>query len=291
MKLKGNKIKNINIKEKINWEEKRGITLIALIITIIVLLILAAVSIATLTGENGILTRANMAGEETKEQGALEKVKIAVLGSYDTKWSYRPNNVSGNLDYKLLKENLEAINGYESMSETGEITEDSFPLIVVVDGEKIRIHSNGEVEIVYEPDSYDDKFDISEKQDESIIAYIVGNKIIIIGEGKTKNYEYTKTPFDNISNDITEVEVSEGITILGQWLFATSSCQQITNIQLPSTLEKISYGTFYLSDRVNTIQFNGTKADWIKISSTIEYRHNYHLAKATIICTDGEIIP
>ena len=35
MKLKGNKIKNINIKEKINWEEKRGITLIALIITIV----------------------------------------------------------------------------------------------------------------------------------------------------------------------------------------------------------------------------------------------------------------
>ena len=38
---------------------QNGITLIALVITIIVLLILAGVSIATLTGENGILTRAN----------------------------------------------------------------------------------------------------------------------------------------------------------------------------------------------------------------------------------------
>lgn len=36
----------------------RGITLIALVITIIILLILAAISIATLTGENGILTKA-----------------------------------------------------------------------------------------------------------------------------------------------------------------------------------------------------------------------------------------
>ena len=35
--------------------KNKGITLIALVITIIVLLILAAVSIATLTGENGIL--------------------------------------------------------------------------------------------------------------------------------------------------------------------------------------------------------------------------------------------
>ena len=36
----------------------KGITLIALVITIIVLLILAGVTIATLTGDNGILTKA-----------------------------------------------------------------------------------------------------------------------------------------------------------------------------------------------------------------------------------------
>ena len=44
----------------------RGITLIALVITIIVLLILAGVAIATLTGENGILTQAEKANEETR---------------------------------------------------------------------------------------------------------------------------------------------------------------------------------------------------------------------------------
>ena len=43
----------------------KGITLIALVITIIVLLILAGVSIATLTGENGILTKASEADIET----------------------------------------------------------------------------------------------------------------------------------------------------------------------------------------------------------------------------------
>ena len=46
---------------------QKGITLIALVITIIVLLILAGVSIATLTGENGILTQANNAKNKTKE--------------------------------------------------------------------------------------------------------------------------------------------------------------------------------------------------------------------------------
>ncbi len=38
-------------------KKQKGITLIALVITIIVLLILAGISIATLTGENGILRK------------------------------------------------------------------------------------------------------------------------------------------------------------------------------------------------------------------------------------------
>ena len=44
---------------------QKGITLIALVITIIVLLILAGVSIAMLTGQNGILTRATDATNAT----------------------------------------------------------------------------------------------------------------------------------------------------------------------------------------------------------------------------------
>ena len=44
---------------KENLKKVKGITLIALVITIIVLLILAGVSIATLAGDNGILKRGN----------------------------------------------------------------------------------------------------------------------------------------------------------------------------------------------------------------------------------------
>ena len=51
--------------EKTKKRKERGITLIALVITIIVLLILAGVSISMLTGENGILTQAQRAKEET----------------------------------------------------------------------------------------------------------------------------------------------------------------------------------------------------------------------------------
>ena len=46
----------------------RGITLIALVITIIVLLILAGITIAALSGDNGILKRAAEAKEKTNQE-------------------------------------------------------------------------------------------------------------------------------------------------------------------------------------------------------------------------------
>ena len=61
----------------------RGITLIALVITIIVLLILAGISIAMLTGENGILTKADAAKRETQRADIIERAKLAIL-AYET---------------------------------------------------------------------------------------------------------------------------------------------------------------------------------------------------------------
>ena len=68
------------MQEKVK-KETRGITLIALVITIIVLLILAGVSIATLTGQNGILTRAQDARTETEEAEEREAIQLAYAGA------------------------------------------------------------------------------------------------------------------------------------------------------------------------------------------------------------------
>lgn len=55
-------------------KNNKGITLIALVVTIIVLLILAGVSIAMLTGQNGILTRASESSYKSKLQDAAETI-------------------------------------------------------------------------------------------------------------------------------------------------------------------------------------------------------------------------
>lgn len=77
----GNK-RIIDVKESSNLKNKRGITLIALVITIIVLLILAGVTISTLTGENGLLAKAEIAAQSNKDSEEEEKIKLAVYAAY-----------------------------------------------------------------------------------------------------------------------------------------------------------------------------------------------------------------
>ena len=68
-------MKNLRKELKSN---KNGITLIALVITIIILLILAGVSIAMLTGQNGILSQARDAKKQTEQSAEKEGVGLAV---------------------------------------------------------------------------------------------------------------------------------------------------------------------------------------------------------------------
>ena len=59
-----------------NIKKEKAITLIALVITIVVILILAGISIAILTGENGIINKANVAKEESKKAEYKEELEL-----------------------------------------------------------------------------------------------------------------------------------------------------------------------------------------------------------------------
>ena len=59
-------------------KQQKGVTLVALVITIIVLLILAGVSIAMLTGENGILTKATDSKTKTIAAELREQVSLTI---------------------------------------------------------------------------------------------------------------------------------------------------------------------------------------------------------------------
>ena len=76
--LTHNKIKE-NAEQKNNVKTEKGITLIALVITIVILLILAAVGIGTLTGENGLIKRAQDAKNNTLDAQNLENATFGDL--------------------------------------------------------------------------------------------------------------------------------------------------------------------------------------------------------------------
>ena len=58
-------------------KKKQGITLIALVITIIVLIILAGVSINLVLGENGIITMAKRAKEDMEKAAEILQLYVA----------------------------------------------------------------------------------------------------------------------------------------------------------------------------------------------------------------------
>ena len=68
-------------KVKIKLKEQKAITLIALVVTIIVLLILAGVTIAILTGDNGILKQADKSKTETTMGEEKEAIGLAYNGA------------------------------------------------------------------------------------------------------------------------------------------------------------------------------------------------------------------
>ena len=157
-----------NVKIKTN----KGITLIALVITIIVLLILAGVTIASITGENGILSKATNARDNNTKASAEERVKTEVLGSYGS---------DGKLSLDDLNKNLTNIEGLkyngDVISSSNKI--ESLPATVNVDGYNILI-SEEDIETIKTIEEAKSNDMLTKNEDTPIT---VDNKIVKIPAG------------------------------------------------------------------------------------------------------------
>ncbi|MBR3002172.1 MAG: type II secretion system protein [Clostridia bacterium] len=116
--------------------ENKGITLISLIVTIVVLLILAGVTISQITGSESAMEKATEAREKDKQGTELETIKLAVV-----------NSVASGLDGLVNAENLkEGLNGIVEDEGRLKIKNENAPWIVTgKTGMKYKINQNGEV--------------------------------------------------------------------------------------------------------------------------------------------------
>ena len=111
----------------------KGITLVALVITIIILLILAGVSIQAITN-TGLFTNAKKAQELSNEKLAEEKIKFML-----SEWRIK-NTTEGTTLEEFLMEKLE-----ENQIQDFEYNEEDENYEVVIDKQIITINKNGEI--------------------------------------------------------------------------------------------------------------------------------------------------
>ncbi len=116
-----------------NKKMSKGITLIALVVTIIVLLILAGISVQMLTGDNGIFNRSGDAKEKTDIAAEKEIVKISALAS-----------ISKERYGEITKEKLdEELNKYSEI-QTTEQTNNGI-IVTFISGRAYLVEYNGNV--------------------------------------------------------------------------------------------------------------------------------------------------
>ena len=123
-------------KKKI-FKSTKGITLIALVVTIIILLILAGISIAMLTGNNGVLTQAKSAKENTRVGEVQEKVKLAAQAALT-------DNLGNGIEKEKFQEELN--NMFTQGEQVGlEYDETNKKYTVTVDKYEVEVSNMGAV--------------------------------------------------------------------------------------------------------------------------------------------------
>lgn len=145
--------------KKLNLERKKfnskGITLVALVVTIIILLVLAGITVASLTGDNGLIGKTGEAKKQTEISEGLEQLEIAVTQS---------TNKRGNIDETKLAKNLSKINGLKYINaekeeiDVEENTEIKLTAKVKFKGNTFKIKKDGKIS--YKKDGTIDNEDI-----------------------------------------------------------------------------------------------------------------------------------
>ncbi len=240
----------------------KGITLVALIITIIVLLILAGVSVTGIKGNNGILKRSEIAklateltgyNEELKQWKASRELKetnfqddTVVAGK--TKLSYNGKQLDGNIKTILpdlpdkYLDKVEIIKGElllnttdESEMEAAKIAKVNFNPYIIINGE---LMSSGKNLALMSDDGTVTVPETVTKIGEGAFSGVEGLKTIVIPstvkEIAANAFSYNTT--------LENVIMQEGVTKIGYSAF--KKCTSLQKIDMPQSLNDIGEESF-----------------------------------------------
>ena len=257
----------------------KGITLIALVVTIVVLLILAGVSISMLTGDDGIITKSKEARISTELSGYKEELEL-----YKSE-KYMENNEFEETTLTAGKEDLN-YNTKESEEEGNiktiipDISDEYFEKLEVIKGELlINTQNKSEIKIAQglgiEANPYDIKDGVLLSSngnlllmDEKTGSLTIPDRVTAIGEGAFTNLEGLKTiiipstvkrieqnAFKNnttLENVIIQEKDGQGVEYIGTGAFY--GCSNLKTINLPDTITTIDARCFRNCTKINNVK-------------------------------------
>ena len=252
----------------------KGITLIALVVTIVVLLILAGTSIATLTGDSGILTQSKKTKISTELSGYKEQVELYKQGKYIENNNFLSESLTAgkeNLFYNTQPSGEEG--NIKTIIEN--ISDEYFEKMEIIKGELlINTQDKDEVKIAQSLGIEVNPYDIVE----GVLTSSNGNLLLMdengtvtvpdsvteIGEGAFANLNGLKRII--IPGTVKKIGVNafaynatletvvmqEGIEEIGEKAFA--GCDNLKNITFSQSLKKIGSMAFYSCDNLQEIE-------------------------------------
>ena len=117
-------------------KKQRGITLIALVVTIVILIILASISIGALFGDSGVINKANDAKEMSEVAQEKDKLKLAIYSA----------NVNSSNESQMTEEFDKALKSYIGEGKyVLEEQEDYYYVTFTESGRKYKVYLNGEI--------------------------------------------------------------------------------------------------------------------------------------------------
>ena len=234
-----------------NHQKNKGITLIALVVTIIVLLILAGISISMLTGENGIIKMAVQAKEKTSTSQDLEMLQLKttdLLAGY-----YMDGMTTDKNDYLL--EELSKLSGVTNVDkEKGTITYNGnvyeLSKLTGKSNEQENIENGGLKQITLATATDEnDKVILQKENIKMIVEDENGCKAVI-----PKGFYYVKgTPTEGMV--ISDVFGDDDNNTKGGNQFVWIPCNGNTlTYEKDSSKENNGLASFWVDDKYNTVQ-------------------------------------
>ena len=184
--------KNLNKeKNKIMQRNTKGITLIALVVTVIVLIILAGVSISLVLGENGIVNKAKKAKENTELAKVEEETRLNELAK-----QIEEGTSGGTTNPPETIKNIEEVKGGSYFDKATTIKDSDGNLIKVPEGFKI---------------AEDSGINVTE-------GIVIEDNDIIDGIGNNRGNQYVWIP---VGTGIKKADGSSVDITLGRYTFAS----------------------------------------------------------------------